>query len=128
LFLEDLVHVLRRQLLAEPGVDLVVPREQCFDVGNPFLDVAAHVFRGVQARLLRQEPDGDPFRGPGLAEEVTIFAGHDAEQRALPRSVQSEHPDLRAGKKRQPDVFEDDVVGRMDLPESLHGVDELHGV
>ena len=54
-----------------------------------------------------------------------VLARHDAQQRALARAVQAEHADLRAGQKRQPDVLEDDVVGRVNLPEPLHGVDEL---
>ena len=49
-----------------------------------------------------------------------------SEQRALARTVHTEHANLRAGQKRQPDVLEDDVVGRMNLPEPFHGVDELH--
>ena len=43
----------------------------------------------------------------------------------LPDAVQAEHADLRAGKKRQPDVLREHVVGRMDLSQTFHGVDEL---
>ena len=66
-----------------------------------------------------------PVGRPRLADELLVLAGHDPQQRALARAVQAEHANLRAGQKRQPDVLEDDVVGRMDLPQPLHGVDEL---
>ncbi len=66
-----------------------------------------------------------PSAGKRLADEARVLAGHDLQQRALARAVQAEHADLRAGIERQPDVFEHFGVGRMDLPETLHGVDEL---
>ena len=61
-----------------------------------------------------------------FAEELVVLASHDPKERALARAVHAEDANLRAGQKRQPDVLEDNVVGRMNLPETLHGVDELH--
>ena len=66
-----------------------------------------------------QNADADALRRERLADEPLILAGHDLEQAALARAVQSEHADLRAGEKRQPDVFENDVVGRMNLAQTL---------
>ena len=57
LLLEDLVHLLGRQVLAEPRVDLVVAVEQRLDLGDAFLDVAEHGLRRIEPRLLRQEAD-----------------------------------------------------------------------
>ena len=57
LLLEDLVHLLGRQLLAELRVDLVVARQQRADLGDAFLDVAEHGLRRVEPRLLRQKAD-----------------------------------------------------------------------
>ena len=51
LFLEDLVHLLGRQLFAELRVDLVVAREQRLDLRHAFFDVAAHVLGGIEVRL-----------------------------------------------------------------------------
>ena len=45
LFLEHLVHLLGRQLLAELRVDLVEARQQRADRRDAFLDVAEHVLR-----------------------------------------------------------------------------------
>jgi hypothetical protein len=73
-----------------------------------------------------QNPDADPFGRPGLADELLVLAGHDLEDAALAGAVQAEDADFRARQERQPDVLEDDVVGRINLPEPLHGVDELH--
>ena len=125
LLLEDLVHLLGRQILAEAGVDLVVAIEQRADLRDALLDVAEHGLRRVEPRLLLQEPDGRPLGLERFAEKGAILARHDPQQRALARSVQAEDADLRARQERQPDVLEDDVVGRMYLPEPFHGVDEL---
>ena len=57
-----------------------------------------------------------------------VFAGHDAQQGTLAGAIQPEHADLRAGQERQPDVFQNDVVGLMDFAQTFHGVDELHQV
>ena len=57
LLLEDLVHLLGRQLLAELRVDLVVAVQQRRDLGDAFLDVAEHGLRRIEPRLLRQEAD-----------------------------------------------------------------------
>ena len=43
----------------------------------------------------------------------------------LARAVEAEDADLGAGKEREPDVFENLGVGRINLPEPLHGVNEL---
>ena len=80
-------------------------------------DAAGIVIVQVQIRLESSERAGD---------ELVILACHDLQQRALARAVQPEHTNLRAGKKRQPDVLENDGVGRMNLPEPFHRVDVLH--
>src|SRR2546430_1553542 len=72
-----------------------------------------------------EKADGDAVSGKCLADEPRLFTGHDFEQRALAGAVQSQHTDLRAGQKRQPDIVEDFGVGRIDLPETLHRVDKL---
>ena len=41
----------------------------------------------------------------------------------VPRAVEAEDANLRAGEEREPDVLEDDVVGGVDLPQTLHDVD-----
>ena len=43
----------------------------------------------------------------------------------LPAPFGAQHADLRAEIEREPDVLENPGVGLMDLPEALHGVDEL---
>jgi hypothetical protein len=46
-----------------------------------------------------QDADADAFGGPGLADELLVLAGHDLEDRALPRAVEAEDADLRAGQE-----------------------------
>ena len=103
--------------------------QQRLDLGDAFFDVAEHGLRGIEPRLLRQEPDADALGRPRFADELLLLPRHDPQQRALARAVEAEHADLRPGQEREPDVLEDDVVGKMDLPEPFHGVDELrHGL
>ena len=56
---------------------------------------------------------------------VLVEARHDLEQRGLAGAVGADDANLRAVVERQVDVLEDDGVGRIDLPEPLHRVDEL---
>src|SRR5262249_13919005 len=86
---------------------------------------AEHGLLRIELRLLMQEADRDPLGWKRLAEKARVLAGHDLQERALPRAVQAEHADLRAEVERQPDVFENLGVGRMNLPEPLHGVNKL---
>src|SRR4029453_10646422 len=82
----------------------------------------------IELALLVEKPDRVALVHPGFAAEVLVLAGHDLEQRALARPVQAEDADLGAVVEREPDVFEDDVVGLVDFAQPLHGVDELrHG-
>ncbi len=127
LLVHDLVHLGRWQVFAELHVQLVVAVEQRLDGGHPLLDVALHGLGRIQPRLLLQEPDADAVGRKRLADELGVLTRHDAQQRALARAVQAEHPDLGAWQEREPDVVENAAVGRMHLPEALHGVDVLHG-
>ncbi len=125
LLLEDLVHLLGREVLAEPRVDLVVALEQRLDVRDPLLDVAEHVLRRIEPRLLVQHADRNAAGGPRLAQERLVLARHDAEQRTLARPVEAEHANLRAVVEGEPDVLQHDVVRGVDLPQTFHGVDEF---
>ena len=83
------------------------------------------VFAGSSRGSCCRNPMLIPSAGNASPMKRRVLARHDAEQRALPRAVQPEHADLRAEVEREPDVLENPGVGRMDLPETLHGVDEL---
>ena len=61
------------------------------------LDVAAHVLRRIELRLLRQVADARALRRPRFALKVLVDAGHDAQQRRLARAVGAEDADLGAG-------------------------------
>ncbi len=129
LLLEQLLHLLGREVLAEARIDLVEAGEQLAGAGDPLLDVAQHVLGLVEPRLLLQVADLDPLGRPRLAAEVGDGAGHDLEQRALAGAVQAQHADLRARQERQPDALQDLAVGRVHLPQVLHHIDVLlcHG-
>ena len=74
LLVEELLHLVGVERLAEPGVDLVEPGEQGPGLGDGQLDVAPDVERGVEHRLLRDEADGGPGGGLGGADEVLVDA------------------------------------------------------
>ena len=93
---------------------------------DALFDVALTVFAGIEPRLLLEKADRDAVSGKRLADELGVLARHDLQQRALARAVETKHADLCAGEKREPDVLENDGVGRMNLPEPFHGVDVLH--
>ena len=122
---QQLVHLVGRQLLAESGVDLVEARHQRLDPGDALLDVAEHGLRRVELRLLLQEADRAALGQERLALVLGVHAGHDPQQRALAGPVRADDADLGARQKRQPDVLENLRIGRVDLPQPLHGVDEL---
>src|SRR6187431_2730580 len=60
----------------------------------------------------------------GLDQPSNGEAGHDLEDRRLPRAVGSDDADLGAGQEVQRDVVEDDLVA-VRLARLVHGVDEL---
>src|SRR6185503_645126 len=88
------------------------------------LNVASDVERRIELRLLWQKADARAFTRPCLALEVVIDAGHDAEQRRLPRSVRAEHADLGAVVEGQPDAAQNLPRRRDDLAQVFHDIDE----
>ena len=126
LLVEDLLHLLGRQILAELRVHLVVARQQRLDRRR----------RPPRRCRARSSPDRAAAPGaesrprcprPGNASPRKLVSSPAMilQQRALAGAVQAEHADLRAEIERQPDVFEHSGVGRMHLPEALHRVDKL---
>src|SRR5207302_99824 len=104
---------------------LVVAREKGASLGDPFFDVAEDVLRRIELRLLMEESDRQALRRERFADKLMVLARHDSEERALSGAVQAEDANLRARQKREPDVFKNLGVGRMNLPETFHGIDEL---
>jgi hypothetical protein len=128
MLLDHLVHLVGGKVFAKPGVQLVIAGHQRLQWRNPFLHVAEHGFRRIESWFLLQEADRYAAGGIGFSKERLILTGHDAQQGALAGAVQAEYANLGTRQKREPDVVEHTDVGRMHLPETLHGVDELgHG-
>ena len=129
LLVEQLVHLAGLQVLAQLQVHLVEAGEQPLGRRHRHLDVAEHVLLRIQRRLLGQVADADAVGGLGVAEEVLVDAGHDAQQRRLAGAVRAEDADLGARVERQIDPLQDLLVRRVNPPEVLHRVDVLvrHG-
>ena len=129
LLLEQRRHLLVGHRLGEPLRELVERVEQVALLGDAVLDVAAHVLRRVELRLLRQQADRRAGRQLGAAAGRLVQAGHDPQQRRLARAVRPEHADLGARVERQRDVAEHLPLGPVELLDPVHRVDVLraHG-
>ena len=105
----------------------VVPemRGQVARIGDGQLHVSADVELCVELGLLRQVADAGALGCPSFADEVGVQPGHDPEQRALAGPVRPDDADLSRGIEGQADVLEDLPLGRNDLREAMHVVDEL---
>ncbi len=93
--------------------------------GHALHDVAAHVERGVEVGFLRQVAHARAFGGPGLAAEILVDPGHDAQKRRLARAVHADHADLHAGQEAQADVLETLLAARVGLRDAVHVIDVL---
>ena len=124
----DLVLQLRRLLRRLVGIvhhQLVVAVEHRLLGGDAVHDVAHHVLRRIELRLLRQVADARAFGRPGFAGELLVEAGHDPEQRRLARAVRPEHADLGVRVEGEVDVLEHLLAARKGLRQALHVIDEL---
>ena len=91
---------------------------------TPCSTISRTVFVRIELRLLLEEADGVAGREHGLAEEVVVDAGQDAQQRRLARAVQTDDADLRAVEIGEVDVLEDLLLA-VELRHSDHRVDDL---
>jgi hypothetical protein len=58
--------------------ELIVTIELGLLLGHAFHDVAGHVLRLVELRLLRQIAHRDAAGSPGLSEKLPLFCCHDS--------------------------------------------------
>jgi len=125
LLLEQRVHLVVIERLREASAHLLEAPQQLALRSNSLLDVPEHVQGRVEGGLLGQMPDANAGGRAGLAHEVFVEAGHDVQQAALSRAVESEHTDLGAGEEGQRNALENHAAGRDHLPEVLHRIDEF---
>ena len=72
--------------LGELRRDRVEPVEEVAQLAHSVLDVLAHRLRGVEVRLLFEQPDGRPGRELGDAGRRLLLAGHDPRAASTCRS------------------------------------------
>jgi hypothetical protein len=118
------------QQLVEVGVglgelrgDLVEPVHQVAQLAHAVLDVLAHRLGGIEVGLLLEQPDCRVRGELGSARGRLVLAGHDPQERRLPRSVRPEHADLGAGQERERDVRQHLTFGAEELVDLVHGED-----
>ena len=123
LFVDQGLHLVLVERFGESRADVLEPVEQRLDLRHAVHDVAEHVLRRVEFRLLGQVSDLHAVRGPGFAGEFGLDPGHDAQQGGFPGAVVSQDADLGAGEKRQMDVLENLATARIGLREADHRED-----
>ena len=96
-------------------------------LGQPLQHVPHHRQLRIEMRLLRQIAHLGAFRGPGLAGEVGIEAGHDLQQRRLAGAVDADHADLGAGKEGEGDPLQHLAAAGIGARQPFHHVDVLIG-
>src|SRR5581483_9233098 len=122
LAIHQLVHV--GVGIAEGVVDLVEFLEQIDDGLHAFFDDLAHGLRQIELGLLLEHADGVAGREDGLADEVLVLPGEDAQQRRLARSVETDHADLRAVEIGEVDVFQNLFGLAVELRDTDHRIDD----
>ena len=125
LLLHELVHFIVRHRLGELIADRVEAIDQALYIADSLADHLANGLAFIQQRLLRQITDFDSGLRARFALDVLVDAGHDFQQRGFSGAVQSQHADLRAGEKTQTDIAQNNALGRHDLANPVHGVNEL---
>jgi hypothetical protein len=83
------------------------------------------VFDGIEPRLLREEADRDAVGGNASPMNWSSPAMMRSSE-LLPAPFRPRTPILAPGRNDSQMSFEDDRVGRMNLPEPFHRVDVLH--
>jgi hypothetical protein len=76
---------------------------------------------------LRQVAHARAGCGPGLAREIGVDPGHDAQQRGFARAVGADDADLDAGQEIEVDVLEAFLAARIGLGDPGHVIDVLIG-
>ncbi len=65
---------------------------------TPSATLPSTSFVGIEARLLRQEADGNPVGWKRLADELGVFARHDASSELLPAPFKPRTPIFAPGR------------------------------
>jgi hypothetical protein len=92
--------------------------------GDGVFDVLADGLGLIERGFLLQHPDAGAWGEFGVAVGSRLESGHDLEDGRLAGPVRADDADLGAGKERQRDVIEDDLVAES-LAHLAHGVDVL---
>ena len=121
-------HLLGRLVRVVHG-DLVVAIDQRLLRRDAEHDVAAHVERLVEMRLLRQVSGARALGEPGFARPFLVLARHDAHERRFAGAVDAENADLGIGVEGEIDVLQHLLAAGIGLGEAAHVINELprHG-
>ena len=120
-----------RRRASAPRTSSLISSNSCSrsrDRLHALLDVAAHVVRRDRAAApAARKPTRVPRRGHASPRKSLSTPAMMRSSDALAGAVGAEHADLRARIERQPDALQNLPLGRDDLAEILHHVNELRG-
>ena len=91
---DQVVHFVRVDL-CKFGADFLVFVEQRLGFSHTLVNVAGNILAGIEAWLLRQIADLDPFCRLRLAVDLLVQACHHPQESRLARAVQPKHADFR---------------------------------
>ena len=94
-------------------------------VADVFADHFADGFGFVEQGFLGQVAYFDARLRACLALDILIDPGHDFQQRGFAGAVQPQHADFGSGEKTQGNIAQYNALGRHDLANPVHGVNEL---
>ena len=124
---EQGIHLVILQGLGEFFGYLVEPGDQPGGLAKSFDHVLLDGLVRIQPRLLGQVSDRRAVGRPGFTVKFLVDSGHDLEQGRFAGSIDAEHPDFCAGKKRQRDIFDQFPPPGQDLGQLFHHIDVLVG-
>jgi len=108
----------------EFGVDFIEAPQHFDDGTHRFFDDADDCSRFVELWFLLEHANAVTLAHGDLADVFLIHARHDAKQCGFARAVEAEHADLGAVVEAERDVAQDLFIGRDNLPNTVHGVDD----
>src|SRR5207302_2591541 len=110
LSLEQFVHLIIRNLFAELCVDLVELFQQTDSLLYGFLNNFAYCSPVINQRFLFEKANRKPRRDHRLPQMILIHACEYAQQRRLPRSIETNNANLRAIEIRKINVSQDRLL------------------
>ena len=98
------VHLVSRHIFTKFHVDLIKLTQRIDNFLDAFLNDFAHSFAFVEHRLLLEIANGVAWRQHNFAIKIIFDTGHNAQQGALARAIETEHANFGAVEIREANI------------------------